>query len=599
LQESASHLKEEIGQLQTEQQKVLNVRAELEKLQNEKNQLMSDRSTLQNDLSKTRADLDRYTQECSDLAARAQVYDNELIDKQKQVNSARDEAGDIERQLAERTSELRKIQTELDESEPLIETYRKATKVEPETEAILDKYDKARQHLEEELKKLEHARNEFDTLDDRIQRMRAIESKLKGVNAAGDAPAPEELRKKISGIWKPTLLDGSNSSRFESDEQKCLDGVSQYLKSCNLIFHERTIYAFHTALKVAQEAPLLVLAGISGTGKSLLPKRYSEAMGINFLNVPVQPRWDSPQDLWGFFNYLQNEYVPTEFLRAMIQMHQFPQEWINSGHLEEDNKGEYSSRSEQLLLVLFDEMNLARVEYYFSDFLSKLEFRRTIDKNNAIQRNNVSLPVECGPSITPPSVYPGLNTMFVGTMNEDESTQSVSDKVVDRANVMRFTKPDRLFNSPDGDSSPSSLNKPSDGYLPHKTWEGWCQNKTLNQQEISKITDIVDQLNTALGEARRPFGHRLSQAVSKYVQMYPDHVPDYIDRALADQIEMRILPKMRGIELDETGENALEKIQLITEGLGDAELAEAISDQVAGHSDMKRFFWHGLSRQMS
>ncbi|MFC6496363.1 hypothetical protein ACFP8Z_01780 [Gemmobacter lanyuensis] len=83
-------------------------------------------------------------------------------------------------------------------------------------------------------------------------------------------------------------------------------------------------------------------------------------MGIGFLQVPVQPRWDSPQDLMGFYNYIEGRFRPTDMARAMFAL---------------DAQNNPDAVPDRLLIVLLDEMNLARVEYYFSDFLSRLESR--------------------------------------------------------------------------------------------------------------------------------------------------------------------------------------------------------------------------------
>lgn len=132
--------------------------------------------------------------------------------------------------------------------------------------------------------------------------------------------------------------------------------------------------AFHTSLKISDRSPLVVLAGVSGTGKSELPRRYAEAFGIHFLNVAVQPRWDGPQDLFGFYDYLDRRFRATELARSLVQMDTIgprsergwnpPKDWSKGNRL-----------NDQMLLVLLDEMNLARVEYYFSEFLSRLETR--------------------------------------------------------------------------------------------------------------------------------------------------------------------------------------------------------------------------------
>jgi len=361
-----------------------------------------------------------------------------------------------------------------------------------------------------------------------------------------------------------------------------------YLRGHDLVFHERTVYAFHTALKVAQEAPLLVLAGISGTGKSLLPQRYAEAMGINFLLVPVQPRWDGPQDLLGFYNFLQNELVATELLRALVQMHPYPEEWEESGFLNENSN--HVSLKDQMLLVLLDEMNLARVEYYFSEFLSRLEIRRTINETDPNDRRKASIDIDVGPGLVSPKVYPGSNTLFVGTMNEDESKQSLSPMVVDRANIMRFGRPKEHAPS-DAGKTPAR----HESRLTQSVWKSWKSSDNLSHSDRERVKEDTKKLNDALDAIGRPFGYRLAQAVIKYAEMYPAHVPDRINCAIAAQIEMRILPKLRGIELDERGGGeALGLIQEVLEGTQDKELIEAVSE--ASGRDADRFHWFGVSR---
>ncbi len=170
-------------------------------------------------------------------------------------------------------------------------------------------------------------------------------------------------------------------SRWNS-ETDALAALKSYLKHHGLKFHDRTLNAFHTSLKTTQSSPLVVLAGVSGTGKSELPRRYSEAMGMNFLNIAVQPRWDSPQDLFGFYDYLEQRFRPTELTRALIQMDPYWQEDNRGWQVEKKDELKRSNRSGEMLLVLLDEMNLARVEYYFSEFLSRLETRRGIDNLN-------------------------------------------------------------------------------------------------------------------------------------------------------------------------------------------------------------------------
>jgi 5-methylcytosine-specific restriction endonuclease McrBC GTP-binding regulatory subunit McrB len=174
------------------------------------------------------------------------------------------------------------------------------------------------------------------------------------------------LEKPILGLVNVRLKD--------IDENNFLVAFSKFLQNKCLNFHERIVKAFHTSLKVQDISALVVLAGISGTGKSELPQKYADFIGAPLVMLPVQPRWDSPQDLQGFYNYIEKKYKPTELMHYLYQYQQDPK------------------MEGRIILVLLDEMNLARVEYYFSDFLSKLETRRSKDTYLPLDVGSLNLP---------------------------------------------------------------------------------------------------------------------------------------------------------------------------------------------------------------
>ena len=119
-----------------------------------------------------------------------------------------------------------------------------------------------------------------------------------------------------------------------------------------------------------------------------MPVKYAEAMGMHNMVVSVQPRWDSPHDLFGFYNYMEHKYKGTDLARALIRMDQY--------NFKEQFKDE-ERRAGRILLVLLDEMNLARIEYYFSEFLSKLELRRAIKNAEVDNRSVAEFVLETGP----------------------------------------------------------------------------------------------------------------------------------------------------------------------------------------------------------
>ncbi len=181
--------------------------------------------------------------------------------------------------------------------------------------------------------------------------------------------------------------------------------------------------------------------------------------------------------------------------------------------LPEDS--EIDDRSNRMLLVLLDEMNLARTEYYFSEFLSKLETRRMVKEANPDDRVRAEIELDMGRLLNGRNsirLYPGQNVLFTGTMNEDESTQALSDKVIDRASVLRLWRPKKT--SLDHKQPPQ--NPPSEG-LRFENWQKWRRKLDDLDQFQAEIDRWIDQTNHALTKMARPFAFRVDRAIRSYV----------------------------------------------------------------------------------
>lgn len=141
-------------------------------------------------------------------------------------------------------------------------------------------------------------------------------------------------------------------SDFEKSFSKLADHIHAYLyHKKNLIYTRYQIRNFLTLLKTHD---IIVLSGLSGSGKTQIVKAFAEALGGIAKIIPVKPNWTSSDDLIGYYNPLQMTFLPTPFTEAIVEA-------INNPN--------------QLYFICLDEMNLARAEYYFADFLSKLEER--------------------------------------------------------------------------------------------------------------------------------------------------------------------------------------------------------------------------------
>lgn len=322
-------------------------------------------------------------------------------------------------------------------------------------------------------------------------------------------------------------------------EQEWLDSISRSSLDYGLKFPRRILHAFHTALKTSEWSPVTVLAGVSGTGKSELPRLYSHFGGINFLSLSVQPNWDSQESMLGFFNSIDNEFDAQEVLRFLVQS-QRKQTRDNPFGLED-----------AMSLILMDEMNLAHVELYFAEFLSKLELRRGLKGDDV-----PSLPVKLG--VGSDFIYPlslGRNVLWAGTMNQDETTKSLSDKVLDRGIVINFPRPTTLERrrqlKPLGDQAP---------LLSRKLWESWwCRESKFNDDQILPFKGFIEEMNTSLSKVGRALGHRVWQSIEYYMSNSPDvqeaqrnnddaGLGKAMKVAFEDQLVQKVMPKLRGIE---------------------------------------------------
>ena len=442
---------------------------------------------------------------------------------------------ELEAKILDRRVELERVITQIQQ----LEAQKKQQEAENET--LINKGDRLRQKVIVYQAKLNKVEPENDPL----------ESLNHPLWAETNSKSPVDLPKIIS-------------------EAQFLHNFIQDIHSQGFYFPERLVRAFHTSLKVQGISALVVLSGISGTGKSELPQLYAKYIGAQFLLLAVQPRWDSPQDLLGFYNYMENKFKPTPLIQGIYQYNRSPE------------------LQDKIVLVLLDEMNLARVEYYFSEFLSKLETRRHHPAELEIDLGNCSGKLRSGDLQIPQQF------LFVGTMNEDETTQSLSDKVLDRANVITFGHPPKLaLINPQKNMHDSRLS----GYLTYEQFTRWLQKPEENSPLVKQLEIWLNKTNHIMAEMGHPFAHRVYQSIIYYVVNYPgvtDVKSDAFKWALADQFGQKILPKLRGLVIeDESVQENLDRLGGIISAIGDPNLETAFQRARQGY----QFQWKGLAYQ--
>ncbi|MDD5833109.1 MAG: hypothetical protein PUC98_06510 [Clostridiales bacterium] len=238
--------------------------------------------------------------------------------------------------------------------------------------------------------------------------------------AAAAATAAEQAKSKASELErinaarfpKLSLVD----TRYEDFERPDYNediSLQEFVKSYRL-FAASQMKLYYTEEIVRRfvagmaSSKILILEGISGTGKTSLPYSFSRFLGNPATIVPVQPSFRDRSELLGYFNEFSKRFNETEFLRALYE----------AGYREDPS------------LIVLDEMNLARIEYYFAEMLSILEMP-----------NKDEWVIDLVPTAWPgdPQLLDGgklhvsPNTWFVGTANSDDSTFTITDKVYDRA----------------------------------------------------------------------------------------------------------------------------------------------------------------------
>lgn len=333
----------------------------------------------------------------------------------------------------------------------------------------------------------------------------------------------------------PTNINGSNAEKLrklpsEKTESGILEFFRYHSQMKKLFYAPKDITNFHTALKTGN---LVILSGMSGTGKSALIDTYAKALGIekNVLIIPVRPSWNDDSDLLGYVDLIHMVYRPSD-----------------TGFINKIVEASRPENKDNLYLICLDEMNLARVEHYFSQFLSILE--KPVGSRELILYDEQYAGQLYNSSKYPQRITIGENVKFIGTVNIDESTYHFSDKVLDRANVITLQVLDYS----------QSQNWKVDKYQAANTpeWKSEEYNKLIKKEEVSFETQgrlreflwkthcMLQNINSNLG-----VGPRIVKSIEAYLRNLPECEEEYaisISEGIDYQVAQRVLTKIRGPE---------------------------------------------------
>lgn len=266
---------------------------------------------------------------------------------------------------------------------------------------------------------------------------------------------------------------------------------------------------YHAALNFLPHKHFVILAGLSGTGKTQLALKYALAVhGVTsddpgtdpFLVVcPVRPEWTDPTGLTGYYDVLSNRYNVPPFLGAVL---------LATAH-----------RDTPVFIVL-DEMNLARVEYYLSDVLSCMETRKELKLHDS------GVPLEGSTGTSIPAELPLPPNLYItGTINIDETTNPVSDKVLDRAHVIDMSAVDLA-----GFLAGLETREPD-----LKDARAACEGHLLAAHAV--------MASHGLG-----FGYRVAEEVVRYHAFAAEHLKADPPATTDDLMVQKVLVKLRGAE---------------------------------------------------
>lgn len=263
---------------------------------------------------------------------------------------------------------------------------------------------------------------------------------------------------------------------------------------------------------------------------SIPPAKVEASKLANLEVVAVRPDWTDHRGLLGYFNPITEQYSTTPFLELLLRA------------AADCRQAEADGRPPHAFFALLDEMNLARVEHYFADFLSALESGEPLhlhdspDAADGETTSGTSVPMRLP---IPPNVF------FIGTVNVDESTYMFSPKVIDRAFTLEFDDVDLGARGADAEECELRLTALPDSIVPRRgpAPEDWS---TL-QEEHEGLAKVVQGMHAILVEDRRHFGYRVANEIARYVLLAIEQAGvEAGDVALDLALLHKVLPKLHG-----------------------------------------------------
>ncbi len=370
-----------------------------------------------------------------------------------------------------------------------------------------------------------------------------IESTEEG---GGTAESGTVLREGESRFFKLTQVDAlyrsydptAENYNFEITLPEIVEQFRNFACSrMGLYYEPRIIRLFLAAFSSTR---LIILQGISGTGKTSLPYAFGKFLQNDTQIASVQPSWRDRSELFGYFNEFTKRFSETETLKRMYE----------------------ATYTDKVYLTILDEMNIARVEYYFAEMLSILEM--------PTRDEWVVDLVPSGWPTDPKHIENGRfklpeNMWYVGTANNDDSTFAISDKVYDRAFPININTKGVKFDAPMTDN----LN------LSYKHLEAMFEEAKekykVGEETLEKIAQLDDYV---IEHFRLAFGNRIVKQLRDFVPVYVGCGGTEVD-ALDYVLTNKIFRKFEGLNLSFIRDEIDGLIDYLSQMFGEENMQEA------------------------
>lgn len=548
-QEVLEEIKKEMQLISEEKEKledeIEKVKKELRKRISDVNALEEDKAFYEEQLSINsvkRSEIASYKVQILDLQNAYSELEKLYKEQQEKVNRLTSQIllyGDDPQKALKDNAELLKKINELqslvsncpsaEELQQLRDTNKRFEEVSNKLEIVMA--EKLR--IESEYNDLRVSKDEIESLRRFIKILELQKSELQ-----------QQLDDNIKLYTSRTVKVFSNLSLIDEETNNIYPHISITLKDlCNrfrgylanradnqLYYDEKTIRTFIAGFASSR---LMILEGLSGTGKSSLPRAFQDFMGSKTIEVPVQSSWKDRNDLLGFYNDFKHQYKETEFLKALYRASHDPN---------------------NIYIIVLDEMNLSRIEYYFADLLSVLEKPEEEWKIELI--SDYASIIQNGNGSWPKLIHEGKlqicdNTWFIGTANKDDSTFIITDKVYDRAVVLNF---DKKGEKEKIDRFDSIRMNNLDFQMLLKS-----ASKFKTVADESKFKEMIRYLDEQIRKNFEiTFGNRIANQLEVFVPVYIE-CGGTIEEAVDIMFSRKILRKLEGI-YDEDTKNKLEKL---------------------------------------